>query len=206
MFATPTVKQSGTSLHVTHGEDSSLYVEFTMEAIHQEFESKASGRPIFRDVPHIRILFPGDKTKVVFRPVRDEDKFRFPRQYQAFENQEVQPIEGTPITEWPPMTKSEALEYKAMNVHTVEMLSNLSDTQLQSLPLGARSRRDQAKAWLTKAVDGSVVSKLVSENENLKMEIAGLKQQFAQFGKAPEEKIEMAAPKKRGRKPKPKEE
>lgn len=205
MFATPTVKQSGTSLHVTHGEDNNLYVEFTMEAIEQPFESKAQGRPIYKDVPHICILFPGDKTKKIFRPVKDEDKYRFPRHWQAFENQGIQTMEGTPITEWPTLSKSEALEYKAVNVHTLEMLSNLSDMQLQSLPLGARARREEAKAWLMKADGGAAISKLTSENEILRMEVERLKQQFAQFGKtAPETEID-AAPKKRGPKPKKQE-
>lgn len=208
MFATPTVKQSGTSLHVTHGEDNNLYVEFSMEAVEQTHESKLQNRPIFKDVPHILILFPGDKTKKIFRPVKDEDKFRFPRHWQAFENQSAQTIEGTPVTEWSPLSKSEALEYKAMNVHTVEMLSNLSDTQLQNLPLGARARRDQAKAWLAKATDGAALSKISAENSDLRMEIERLKQMFAQFGKTTETQTETieTAPKKRGPKPKQKEE
>lgn len=205
MFASPTVKQSGNSLHVTHGEDSNLYVEFTMEAVEQTHESAVQNRPIYKDVPHIRILFPGDKTKVVFRPVRDEDKYRFPRQWQAFENQSTQTMEGTPITEWTALSKSEALEYKAVNVHTMEMLASLSDMQIQNLPLGARARRDAAKAWLDTAKNGAGLSKMMADNESLKMEIERLKSMFAQFGKTTEEK-EITEPKKRGPKPKQTEE
>ncbi len=181
MFSTPTVKQSGTSLHVEHGSDSNLYVEFTMEAINQTFESEKQGRPIFKDEPHVRILFAGDKTKVVFRPVTEEDKRRFASQWQAFERQEVQVQNGTPITEWPPLTKSEAMELKGMNIHTVEALAALPDTALNWM--GGRERRNQAQAYLAASKDTAVITKMTSELEKRDADIAALREQIAELAK-----------------------
>lgn len=192
MFAQANVKQSGNSLHVEHGTDSNLYVEFEMVSMPQPFESEKAGRPIFKDVPHIKILFPGDRTKQIFRPINEDDKMRFPRHYQAFLNQETQVQEGTPITEWPPLTKSEAQELKGINIHTVEALAGMPDTALTWF--GAREKRDRAKAFLAASKDSSAITKLMSENERLRTDLEAMKNQIN----------ELATPKKRG--PKPSEE
>jgi hypothetical protein len=181
MFSTPQVKQSGTSLHVEHGNDSNLYVEFTMEAIHQTFESAREGRPIFKDVPHIRIMFAGDKTKVVFRPVEEQDKHRFAPQWAAFERQEEQVQSGTPVTEWSPLTKSEAMELKSMNIHTVEALANLPDSGLNWL--GGREMRNKAQKYLEVSKDSAVLTKMAAENSKLQADIDALKEQIKQLAK-----------------------
>lgn len=186
MFASPTVKQSGNSLHVEHGTDSNLYVEFEMVPVHQPFKSEQEGRPIYKDVPHIRIQFAGDRTKQVNRPVTEDDKVRFPRHWAAFQNQETHMEEGTLITEWPPLTKSEAQGFKAMNIHTVEALAGLPDVSLTWL--GARDMREKAKKFLEASKDSSAITKLMAENERLHNDIATMKIQIN----------ELATPKKRG--------
>lgn len=195
MFSTPKVTQSGTTLHVEHGNDSNLYVEFTMESVHQPFESEKQGRPIYKDVPYIRILTPGDKTKVIHRPIRPEDTERFPRQYQAFKNQEVQVSEGTPITEWPPLTKGEAMEFKALNIHTVEQLANLPDSALNWL--GGLQRRAQAQAYIAASKDGAIVSKMNAELKRRDDDILALKNQLSELLAMKDE--DQDQPKKRGR-------
>ena len=50
--------------------DSKLFVVFYMKAVKNGFKSEQEGRPIFDDVPHIRIYTPGDKTNVTI--LRDE--------------------------------------------------------------------------------------------------------------------------------------
>lgn len=177
MFSTPKVTQSGQALHVEHGNDSNLYVEFRMESVLQEFESKKEGRPIFKDVPYLKIITPGDKTKVVDRPVRDDDKYRFPRQWDAFSNQEKQVADGTPITEWPPLTRSEAMEFKALNIHTVEQLATLPDSSLSWL--GGMARRKQAQAYLAASKDTAFATKMNAELDKRDADNAALKAQLA---------------------------
>jgi len=196
-FAAATVHKSGNQLHVSHGDDSGLYVEFYMEAEHQAFESEKQGMPVFKDVAFIKILFPGDNTKKVVRPVRESgsdsymsDVDRFPKQWQAFKNQSIQSHEGTPINDWPPISKSLALSLKSMNIHTVQQLAGVSDTALTWL--GARDLREKAKAYIASATDSAAVLNMQTENQNLKNEMAALKAQFA----------ELAGEKRRGRPPK----
>jgi hypothetical protein len=181
MFAEATVHKSGNQLHVTHGDDKECYVEFRLEAVRMEAESEREGRPIYRDMPFIRIMFPGDKTKVVDRPVSDTDKQRFSHQWAVFERQGEQVQSGTPITEWPFLTKSEALSLKGIGIHTVEQLANVADGNLTWL--GARDYRERAKSWLAAANDSSIVSQLTAQIEALKADLAALREAPKRRGK-----------------------
>jgi hypothetical protein len=185
-FAPATIVQRGNNLQVTHGDDSKLFVEFTMEAIHQEFESEKQGRPIFKDVPHIRIHFPGDRTKQIFRPVKMEgsaqmpgDPERFPRLWGQFIAKAEQVQTGTPVEEWPPLTKSQAMEFKAMHIHTVEQLAGIADNNLTWL--GAREMREKARSWLANADGGKEVVRLQAELEKRDADIDDLKRQMKEL-------------------------
>lgn len=185
-FAEARVHKSGNQLHVTHGDDKNLYVEFFMEAVQHPYESEQAGRPIFHDVPFIRIYFAGDNTKRVVRPVDlkgsdsiPPDPQRWPQQWAAFEANKTQDHAGIPLTEWPPITKSVALTLKGMQIHTVEQLSAVPDHALTWL--GAREMREKAKTWLAKADDGAEVLRLKNENDVLKADIELLKKQFAEL-------------------------
>lgn len=171
-------------VHVgSHGNDKGLWVEFSMEPVLQGAESEKQGRPIYKDVPFITIDFPGDKTKKVKRPVslestphKPSDPQRFPIQWSAFEAQKEQVQTGTPVTEWPPIGKSESLELKGMKIHTVEQLANLPDGNIGWL--GGQALREKARLWLKNAEDGSGLSLLSAENEKLKIELNSMKEQM----------------------------
>ncbi|AIV65800.1 hypothetical protein [Burkholderia pseudomallei] len=181
-FATPHIHQQGNQLHVSHGDDSGLFVEFSLEPIHQEAESEKQGRPIYKDVPHIRIHFAGDRTKMIFRPVKMQDDQqgpsdprRFPRQWAAFQEQRSQVQEGMPLEHWPPLSRSEVLSMKAMHIHTVEQLAAMTDSNLSWL--GARELRDKAAAWLKNAEGGKETVRLTAENEQLRADLDAQKAQ-----------------------------
>lgn len=181
-FASARIIEQGNTLHVSHGDDSRLFVEFSLEPVHQEAESEKQGRPIYKDVPHIRIHFPGDRTKQIFRPVKMQDDMqgpadprRFPRQWEAFMAQREQVQEGTPLEQWAPVSRSEVLSLKAMHIHTVEQLGAIADHNLTWL--GARELRDKAAAWLQNADGGKEVIRLTAENEQLRADLDAQKAQ-----------------------------
>lgn len=168
---------------VNHGSDAGLYVEFRLDAMQDHAKSQEEGRPIFIDMPFITIMFPGDKTKKIDRPVKmkddvdgPSDPHRFPRQWEQFRAQEEQSSEGLPIQQWSILTKGQALELKAMSIHTVEQMAELPDTALTWL--GARALRDQAQNWISKAGSHKVEAKLTSENEQLKSQVEAMQQQI----------------------------
>lgn len=185
-FAQAKIVEQGNQLHVVHGDDAKLYVEFTMEAVHQPALSEQEGRPIYKDIPHIRIHFPGDRTKQIFRPVKTQDDHvgpsdpvRFSRQWVAFQAQQEQVQTGTPLTEWGPLTKSQAMELKGLHIHTVEQLAGIADNNLTWL--GARELRDKAAAWLKQADGGKEAIRLQGELEKRDLDIANLKDQMREM-------------------------
>ena len=176
-FATAQVKQNGSNFHVSHGDDTNLFVEFRKEARTNIFKSEQEGRPIFEDVVYITINFPGDRTKKIDRPVTDEDKARFSRHWDAYvRNEDGQHIIGTRLEQWPILSKSEIAELKALNIFTVEQLSDVPDSALNWF--GARELRTKAKAWILLAKDSAASMMFAKENDILKTEIERLKVQM----------------------------
>ena len=173
----------GENLSVKHGDDSNLIVWFEMIAEKQGHKSEKAGRPVYEDVPYVHILIPGDKNRQVFTKAKQSHKDRFPEQWAAFENQQEVVHEGTPIEEWPPITRSLAMTYKGLDIHTVENLAAVSDANLGNLGHGAREMRDKAVAYLKAADDGKETARLAKENAELKDDIQSLKDQVAELSK-----------------------
>lgn len=185
MFADAQIIKQGSNYVVQHGTDNNLFVTFFMEAVHDEEESAKQGRPIYHDREFVKIIPVGDTKTIVCRPVdkigtqsTPPDHIRWPRQYEAFKNQQTQTVEGTPLEHWAPLSKSQVLMYKSANVHTVEQLASVSDTNLANLGMGARESREKAIAYLQNAKDNAGITSLQMENETLKSEIAALKNQM----------------------------
>jgi hypothetical protein len=185
-FAPIKLEQTGlNSYHVSHGEDKNLHVEFRTEPVYQGFESERQGRPIYKETPYIHIDFPGDRTKTIDRPVdmdgagdRPSDPDRFPRQWESFKNKQEQVQDGFSITEWPPLSRSQALELKGAKIHTVEQLAALPDAAL--VGLGWRELREKAKFFLDSSKENTA-SSLIKENEDLRNDIKFLKEQMAEL-------------------------
>ena len=178
--------KDGNRMHVVHGDDKGLFVEFEKLPVHQEFDSEQAGRPIFKEVDYVTIHFPGDATKRVCRPVKlksdastPSDPERFPRQWERYQRLELQVQDGTPLEQWPMLNRADARSYKAINIHTVEALAAVSDQNLDSLGHGGRLIRDKAVAWLAAAKSGGDISRLVSENATLRTELDQMKGQIS---------------------------
>lgn len=222
-FASPRVTQTGAhSYNVSHGDDSGIIAQFETIPVHNEARSNDQGHICYDDVVHVTMHFPGDKTKVVCRKIKlasdaqgPSDPERFPRQWAAFQAQQEQVPDGIPLTEWPPLTKSQVLEMKAMHIHTVESLANLPDSSLTWM--GSRDMRDKAKSWLGNAKGGSEVTRLLGENDALRNDVDVLKRQVQELAairgvdvpQIPDAKVHPVKPQARSAKsakPKPKTE
>lgn len=173
-----------------------LHIEFYSKPVENRSKSAAEGRPIFEDVEHVKIRHVGDKNRVNVAPAHE--KFRmepsigryityaeaFPRHYEAFKQGEADMGEGTPISELPFLTNAKRAELKALNVHTAEALANLEGTPLQRLGMGARGLKDQAQAYIDKASDSRLETKLAAENAELRDRMERLEAQLAGADKA----------------------
>ena len=129
-----------------------LFVSFSLHPRQDEKRSREEGRPNFEDVEYIRIFVPGDKTQQVHRPVREDDKRRFARQYAAYKAGQSEALVGTPLAQWPGITRSQVEELAYFHVRTVEQLANMQEGNasrfigIQALKARARDFLEAAKS------------------------------------------------------------
>ena len=170
--------------------DEQLFVQFYTGTVQNKHRSEQEGRPIFDECDMVRIQAPGDMLTVVDRECWDGDKRRFPRQWQAYEaskmGREMQV--GTPIDQWPAMSRSQAEELKALKFMTVESIAHASDQQLQRIGMGGYGLRTKAQAYLQAAQDTALVQSQAAELQRRDAEIQDLRAQMQRLATAVEEK------------------
>jgi hypothetical protein len=131
--------------------DSKLHARFFVLARIDIAESNAANRPIYKDVPYIEIMIPGDKHNTVVEPVWEQHMQRFPELWAQFKRGEEQQVKGTPLKAAPFLTPSHVAELNHLKIMTVEQLADLSDSALNFL--GAQEFKQAAKRYL--AITGS---------------------------------------------------
>jgi hypothetical protein len=158
------------------GADAKLAVTFYKRSMEQKDESIAAGRPIFKEFDFVRICVPGDNLTEIDTYANESHKARFPRQWAHYQNQvgSQEQIIGTPIEQWPLVTRSQADELKGIKFRTVEDVANCSDQQLQRIGMIAgmspHSFREKAKAFLNLATDSAEVAQREAELQALRAE------------------------------------
>jgi len=153
-----------------------LTIEFYTLACEVKPESVKQGRPIFRDVEYIRVHPVGDRSSIIERPVIESDKRRFYRHYERFSRQHVQTQEGTPLSQWPIVTRAQVEEFKFFGIHTVEQLAEIADVNSQNF-MGMTSLKQKAIAYLEAAKGNAPLEKMQAELVSRDNTIATLQQQ-----------------------------
>jgi hypothetical protein len=156
--------------------DKSLLVRFFYKNIENKLESRAAGRPIFKEKIYIEIRLAGQRGVQACRPVTYADKMRFPLHLKAFEDRVQPPTEGTPLIEWTQISRTQAEELAFLHVKTVEQLAGVKDTNIQNF-MGGYALRDKAAKWLS--VNEAEVD--TREKQEMQADIDGLKAQVAEL-------------------------
>lgn len=149
---------------------------FRMEAKQNKAKTLTEGRPIFDQVPFVTIISPGDNKNVPDTKVLDEHRQRWPRQWEAFEKGLEQPIDGTPINQWPILNNAQVAELKALNIHTIEEMASLSDGGTQQI-VGLMTLKQQAIAHLATSKDDGVVYEALDKVEKLEERMTAMLQE-----------------------------
>jgi hypothetical protein len=159
--------------------DSRLQVRFYKRPVQQEQETLDAGRPIYKEFDFVHICVAGDTLTEIDTYALASHKQRFPIQWANYMNRQGahdQELVGTPVAEWPLVSKSQAEELRAMKFHTVESIAHASDQQLQRIGMAAGmspySFRDKAKAFLNLATTAAETDKREHEINALKEELA----------------------------------
>ncbi len=141
-----------------------LFVRFDLHPVQNEDKSQREGRAIFDDVEFVSIMVPGDKQNQIHRPVRPTDKQRFAKQYAGWKAGEKEQISGTPLIEWPGITRSQVAEMAHLGVRSVEQLAGLSDANAQNFgPIMAL--RQKARDYVEQAKGNAPLAQMRAELE-----------------------------------------
>jgi len=160
----------------TQGADARLAVQFYKKSVKQDIASDEAGRPIFKEFDFVRIMIPGDNLTEIDTYAQESHKQRFPRQWAHYQNQVAnhEDIVGTPLDQWPQITRSQADELRGLKFHTVEAIADCSDQQLQRIGMVAGMSpynfRLKAKAFLNLANDSAEVAQREAELQALRQE------------------------------------
>lgn len=186
--------------------NAALWVKFYKRSVQNNFRSAKEGRPCFDDRDFISIISPGDQNNKIDRPATETDKRDFPKQWLNYQNNNSDKVEGTPIEEWPAITRAQADELKYLGIRSIEQLVAASDGQMQKL-MGGASLKMKAVAYMKNAKDSAEAQRLADVVATQNAQIESLKAQIAALGakvegKAVNSSQTQAIPKRRGRPPK----
>lgn len=181
MLETPQLVRTGAnSFAAKFGDDNNVHVEFSMEAVLDQFQSDETGIPTYHDVEMVTIWTPGkrDTFKDKVSPAYIK---RFQRQYDDFKAGLEPTHDGLPLTEWPVISKAQALNLRNSKIFTVEQLASIIDQNLGSLGMGGRDLRDKAKAYLSRATDSKEITQLFARMAKLEADSTAKDEQISQL-------------------------
>lgn len=119
------------------------------EAAEREGREISPDLDVFENETFIRINIRGNDKIEVHRPVRDEDKRRFPFAWQEYQRGKQILARGTPLAKLG-IDPSVIRQYQARNVWTVEDLARVDDNNLGNLGTSAREYRRAAQELIAK--------------------------------------------------------
>jgi hypothetical protein len=172
--------------------DSVMHVKFYMKSVQDSYQSTQQGRPIYKEIPYIQIMTPGNALNIIDTPAREEHKYRFPRHWAIFQNSQTtdEQIVGTPIDTWPMVTRAQAEDMKGMKFYTVEQIAGASDEQIQRLGMNGQMMRQKAKAYLERANESAIANIRSEEIKQRDEKIAALENMVKMLA----DKIEQKTP------------
>lgn len=178
-------EQPAQAPQASSGYVNNLVISFYMESVQDKEATVQEGRPIFKEQEYIQIMTPGDQNSVIRRPVRvghtpKHDNMKYPTQYQAFKQKREQKHEGTVLSEWPLISRSQVEELKYFNIFTVEQLASVADNQAQKF-MGLVKLKQQAQAYLDASKGSADSSQIQSELSKQKEENEALKAQMEEM-------------------------
>jgi len=154
--------------------DDQLLVRFFLKERENKEETLKQGRPIFKEVEYIEIRVAGKRDAQACRPATWADKSRFPKHYEAFQKRTEMPEEGTPLTQWPQISRAQVEEFAYMHIKTVEQLVSMADSNCHKIHGGLLLK--QRAAEFLEAADATA---LIAEKEELQRRLDDMEAKMA---------------------------
>jgi hypothetical protein len=143
-------------------------------------ENKRSKEVKYEDVVWVTIFNKGDPKNIIERPMREADKERWPKHWEAYQKNEEPPINGIPLEDFPQITPAERMRCKQLHIRTVEDLVDLPDSQLESLGGRGRALQKGAREYIAYR-EGIQITDLEDENKELKEQMKALEKRLEEL-------------------------
>jgi len=181
-------------------EERPPYVRFEVRAEEDRQASLDAGHYVGKDV-HYALITPMGSKDCIERKAdewfdklkQDVSEGRCPREWLAAfkevykewcEGREA-PVNGTPITDWPPVSPSQVKTLLSLQVRTVEDLAAANEEVLGRIGMGGRALKQRAIDWLTSSESAGKasgeLSSLKAANENLQARNTQLEAQLKEL-------------------------
>jgi hypothetical protein len=155
-------------------------VSFEAKPVQQAAQSLAAGKPIFRTIVFMRLQHPGERD-FILRPATREDVNRFAPEYRHYCSGREQRPDGAPLEALFPHLSDVVTTLHFHRVYTVEMLANLTDTQLQNLGMGGYEWQAKARRWLEGVSKGAGFAEIEERQRKVSVENQRLADQNTQL-------------------------
>ncbi|MCB1460903.1 MAG: hypothetical protein KDJ90_00390 [Nitratireductor sp.] len=148
-----------------------------------------NGQPVFKTMMFVDVYTPGDRKNFVTYEVKDRpgingqvltkeqwlaskgwlEQFN---KYKATKQASSELIDGTPLDQWPSITREFSEVLKFNKVYTVEQLAAAHDGVLAVIGPGAFDLREMARKWTSDAVNKGSATMMAVEIDKLNEQIA----------------------------------
>lgn len=181
------------------GPETPSWVQFYKGSRYNEHKSKEAGAPIYDAVDFMKVHHPGEPSNIYNQPVREQDKYIYRKQWEAYEAGRTDDAIGTPLSLLFHNQPELVDHLKALKIATIQQLAGLTDTGLQQVQFGLELKR-KAQAYLDAAEKGREYHQQNAKIEEQQKQIEELVQKINQLAGA--NLVAAPSPKKRGRPPK----
>ncbi len=132
----------------------------------------------WKNVEFVDILTPGDNKSMPSHKVNDRIRQMYPVEYDRWRKGLEMAPEGWPLEMWPVLSPAQVYALKAINIFTVEQLTQIADSSLAVIPMG-KTLRNQAQAALKAKKESDSVESERRKNELLKDTVAMMEERLA---------------------------
>ena len=162
---------------VAYGDDSRLTVRFFRGTQRHGIMSEEQSRPVMVGVDMIAIRQPGERDE--YHGVASaEHKMRFPKQWEAYQNNQEFIPDGTPLAVLYPNAPETVENLRFMKIYTVEQLAGLQEAAIGRIGMGGRDHVTRAQKFMQAATGFQAASVMNKEMTDLKDENDLLKQRL----------------------------
>jgi|GEM_PF-5631709 len=157
-----------------------LPATFSLEAIYDDAASTEQGKPVYRDVEMVTIKV--GAVDNVRHQVTDEDRRTYAAQYLAWKKSEgADPgVDGFPLAQWAMIPgKAVVKAFATYDIRSVEQLAALTDSTLERIG-PYKQLRQHARDWVAEAQKQAPLTKLRTENDELRSRVTALEQILAE--------------------------